>query len=157
MMTRCLRIHHPFSFAQRIVAMNEQASQTRLLPGVPQRQAGGGRTGGSRRRVLLTIGAALLGAVLLLEVPAVEAQVQEDPMSSERKAQKSFGTVPDWAAPSSAAESAAPRRSPSRLQQMQTKNPGGGLPGGGAIPLGGLEWLLLAGGGYGWWKLRREA
>jgi hypothetical protein len=35
-------------------------------------------------------------------------------------------------------------------------NPGGGLPPGGnrEVPLGGLEWLLAAGAGYGFWKLR---
>jgi hypothetical protein len=41
--------------------------------------------------------------------------------------------------------------------EAKSAPPGGGLPGdGNKVPLGGLEWLLAAGAGYGYWKLRDD-
>lgn len=61
--------------------------------------------------------------------------------------------LPSWAEPS---VPSSPRES------FRTRTPPGPGGGGGAdptreqVPLGGLEWLLLAGGGYAVWKLRRD-
>ena len=78
--------------------------------------------------------------------------VQERPLAPETG---TAGNVPDWAEPRSSS-SQPPRRSlETEGRGMRTKDLGTNPNP--QIPLGGLEWLLLAGGGYGLWKLRREA
>lgn len=76
---------------------------------------------------------------------------QERPLAPETG---TAGNVPDWAAPRSSS-SQPPRRSlETSSDRIGTKDispepdP--------QIPIGGLEWLILAGGGYGIWRLRRE-
>lgn len=61
--------------------------------------------------------------------------------------------LPDWAQPSETTR----RSTPSREDEMRTRS-GPEIPGDGNrnVPLGGLEWLILAGAGYGLFKLRDE-
>lgn len=98
---------------------------------------------------------------LLHTVPVVQAQdpsrersrsIQERPLAPDSD---SPAQVPDWA--ESRTSSRSDRR-PRELEGdgMRTKGPGTPGSGNPDIPLGGLEWLLLAGGGYGLWKLREN-
>jgi hypothetical protein len=67
--------------------------------------------------------------------------------------------LPSWAEPRT---STGIGRDQNRGDEVQThSSPGGGGPPGGDdpqqnVPLGGLEWLIAAGAGYGFWKLRDE-
>jgi hypothetical protein len=80
----------------------------------------------------------------------------------ERSGPDRAGDLPSWAEPlgSSASSQDTPEPFGSSVQPMGPgENPGG--PGGNPdpgnpVPLGGLEWLLAAGAGYGFWKLREE-
>lgn len=72
------------------------------------------------------------------------------------------GDLPSWAEPRTESSgsyggfSRDERQGKRRARdRAQTDNPG--TPGdGNRVPLGGLEWLLAAGAGYGFWKLREE-
>lgn len=66
----------------------------------------------------------------------------------------SSGTeLPEWAAPSRASRSEQGGQQ-DQMRARMTDPPGD--PDRDKVPLGGLEWLLLAGAGYGLFKLREE-
>jgi hypothetical protein len=92
----------------------------------------------------------LLLAVGLLLVQATPTAAQERP-SPEAQDGSSVFALPDWAEPrSSAANAPIPRSGPPEAFRTNDDDP----PVPPAIPIGGLEWLIAAGAGYGLWKLR---
>jgi hypothetical protein len=79
----------------------------------------------------------------------------------ERSGPGRVGDLPSWAephtgSPPSHGPAGAERRSGRGEASAQMGNPGVPNPGSRNVPLGGLEWLLAAGAGYGFWKLREE-
>ena len=71
---------------------------------------------------------------------------------SEARSQSPATDLPGWAAPSQESRSRKERQ-----DQMRTKmDPPPGDPNRDRVPLGGLEWLILAGAGYGLFKLRDD-
>jgi len=104
----------------------------------------------------------MLLALVIQSLPTTaRAQVDRPPAASydfkERGSQNPSGTqLPDWAEPQSSVDDEfpwreAPTRTPNQLNGM-------GFPEDPRrnIPLGGLEWLLAAGLGYGAYRLRGQ-
>ena len=91
----------------------------------------------------------LLLAVGLLLVQATPTAAQERP-SPEAQDGSSVFALPDWAEPQNHAsdDPGSVQRPP---EEFRTQDDGPTLP---PIPIGGLEWLIAMGVGYGLWKLR---
>jgi hypothetical protein len=97
---------------------------------------------------------ARVGPVLLLAIGLLlvdENACGQEQSSPEAQDGSSVFALPDWAEPrSSASTSPAPRSGPPEAFRRNDEDPPVPPP----IPIGGLEWLIAAGAGYGLWKLR---
>ena len=114
---------------------------------------------GRERRRLVFIGAValMLGAAPLVDAGSVahgqKGGYGQDRMEQRAPSGQGSADLPAWAEPSTGGPSnrgrASDRQQPSVEEEMRRKfNPPE------PVPLGGLEWLLLAGAGYGLFKLR---
>lgn len=83
------------------------------------------------------------------------AQIGERSENSRQQHRQGRSDLPKWARPQER-DSRFSERGEGRQGKVQTKdNPGIEEPGS-RVPLGGLEWLILAGAGYGFFKLRED-
>jgi len=88
-------------------------------------------------------------ALGLLLVQATTTAAQERPRAEGQDGSAVFA-LPDWAEPRNDAAD-APSSAPRPPDEFRTQEEAPDPP---PIPIGGLEWLILAGAGYGAWKLR---
>lgn len=95
---------------------------------------------------------------------SVPSRHQARPAPSRDRPASGVTDLPSWARPQGSSEGATGRPG-TREKRKSGEGPGSvrsrnGPPlppaGNRNVPLGGLEWLLLAGGGYAVWKLRRD-
>ena len=120
---------------------------------------------GSTARWLITSFAAGL-ILLMLDASCVSAQSQrgyEVPshplprpaQTATPPGEPAGSSLPTWAEPQRSSSFSSGRGNGSSLDAPATKN-GPGLPDNpNRVPLGGIEWLMLAGAGYGAFRLRK--
>lgn len=94
-------------------------------------------------------GSVLLFAIALLFAQETTTVAQERPQPEAQDGSSVFA-LPDWAEPQNHAsdDPGSVQRPP---EEFRTQDEGPTPP---PIPIGGLEWLIAAGAGYGLWKLR---
>lgn len=124
----------------------------------------------SLKPALLARAGLTVAVLCALATDPARAQVGEDPDPYSPSYEQRDHRTPSYEAPSSGSSPSIPDwaepAEPAPTNQSVQPNVGPPCPGGNCgggedptreeIPLGGLEWLLAAGFGYGFWKLREE-